>query len=78
MGDQMRVLGTQKNGVSAFFHNANRGKRSLAIDLKSAEGVEAIKKLVARADVLLHNYRPGVMQRLGPEALHNTGTIVVQ
>ena len=65
MGDQMRVLGTQKNGVSAFFHNANRGKRSLAIDLKSAEGVEAIKKLVARADVLLHNYRPGVMQRLG-------------
>ena len=65
MGDQMRVLGTQKNGVSAFFHNSNRGKRSLAIDLKSSEGVEAIKKLVARADVLLHNYRPGVMERFG-------------
>ena len=65
MGDKMRPLGTQKNGVSGFFHNCNRGKRSLAIDLKSAAGVEAVKKLIARADVLLHNYRPGVMDRIG-------------
>jgi crotonobetainyl-CoA:carnitine CoA-transferase CaiB-like acyl-CoA transferase len=64
-GDQMRPLGTQKNGVSGFFHNCNRGKRSLAIDLKSEAGVEAVKKLAARADVLLHNYRPGVMDRIG-------------
>ena len=64
-GDQMRPLGTQKSGVSGFFHNCNRGKRSLAIDLKSAAGVEAVKKLAARADVLLHNYRPGVMDRIG-------------
>ena len=64
-GDQMRPLGTQKSGVSGFFHNCNRGKRSLAIDLKSEAGVEAVKKLVARADVLLHNYRPGVMDRIG-------------
>ena len=65
MGDQMRPLGTQKSGVSGFFHNCNRGKRSLAIDLKSEAGVEAVKKLAARADVLLHNYRPGVMDRIG-------------
>ena len=64
-GDQMRPLGTQKNGVSGFFHNCNRGKQSLAIDLKSEAGVEAVKKLAARADVLLHNYRPGVMDRIG-------------
>lgn len=65
MGDKMRPLGTQKNGVSGFFHNCNRGKRSLAIDLKSDAGVEAVKKLIARADILLHNYRPGVMDRIG-------------
>ena len=64
-GDQMRPLGTQKGGVSGFFHNCNRGKQSLAIDLKSEAGVAAVKKLAARADILLHNYRPGVMDRLG-------------
>jgi crotonobetainyl-CoA:carnitine CoA-transferase CaiB-like acyl-CoA transferase len=64
-GDQMRPLGTQKGGVSGFFHNCNRGKQSLAIDLKSEAGVEAVKKLAARADILLHNYRPGVMDRIG-------------
>jgi len=64
-GDQMRPLGTQKSGVSGFFHNCNRGKQSLAIDLKSEAGVDAVKKLAARADILLHNYRPGVMDRIG-------------
>ena len=65
MGDKMRPLGTQKNGVSGFFHNCNRGKRSLAIDLKSQAGVDAIKELALKADILIHNYRPGVMNRLG-------------
>jgi len=65
MGDKMRPLGTQKNGVSGFFHNCNRGKRSLAIDLKSSAGVKAIKELVIQSVVLLHNYRPGVMDKLG-------------
>ncbi|MDA9212375.1 CoA transferase [Gammaproteobacteria bacterium] len=65
MGDKMRPLGTQKNGVSGFFHNCNRGKRSLAIDLKSSAGVKAIKELVIQSDVLLHNYRPGIMDKLG-------------
>ena len=65
MGDKMRPLGTQKNGVSGFFHNCNRGKRSLAIDLKSKAGVDAVKGLASEADILIHNYRPGVMDRLG-------------
>jgi crotonobetainyl-CoA:carnitine CoA-transferase CaiB-like acyl-CoA transferase len=65
MGDKMRPLGTQKNGVSGFFHNCNRGKRSLAIDLKSSAGIKAVKELAMQSDVLLHNYRPGVMDRLG-------------
>ena len=42
IGDKMRPLGTQKNGVSGFFHNCNRGKRSLAIDLKSSSGVKRL------------------------------------
>ena len=65
IGDPGRLIGTQKNGVSAFFHNCNRGKRSLAIDLKTQTGREAVMRLAADADVLLHNYRPGVMDKLG-------------
>ena len=65
IGDPMRYLGSQKNGVSALFHNCNRGKRSLAIDLKHETGVEAVRRLAGRADILLNNYRPGVMDKLG-------------
>ena len=65
IGDPMRFLGSQKNGVSALFHNCNRGKRSLAIDMKHESGVEAVKRLAADADILLNNYRPGVMDKLG-------------
>ena len=65
IGDPMRMLGHQKNGISALFHNCNRGKQSLSVDLKSDIGREAVAALAGRADVLLHNYRPGVMDRLG-------------
>ena len=65
IGDPGRLIGTQKNGVSAFFHNCNRGKQSLAIDLKTQTGRNALMRLAADADVLLHNYRPGVMDKLG-------------
>lgn len=65
MGDPMRYLGSQKNGLSALFHNCNRGKRSLAIDLKHDTGSEAVKRLAGEADILLNNYRPGVMDKLG-------------
>ena len=51
--------------VSAFFLCANRNKRSLAVDLKSAEGKDLVLRLMAHYDVVLENYRPGVMDRLG-------------
>ena len=65
IGDAMRKIGTQKAGMSTLFNNCNRGKRSLAIDLKSSAGQEAVTQLAQDADVILHNYRPGVMNRLG-------------
>ncbi|MDH5737420.1 MAG: CoA transferase [Gammaproteobacteria bacterium] len=63
-GDPMRHIGTSKNGISALFANCNRGKRSMAVDLKSPAGQDLIHQLSARADVLIHNYRPGVMEQL--------------
>jgi crotonobetainyl-CoA:carnitine CoA-transferase CaiB-like acyl-CoA transferase len=50
---------------SLLFHTINRNKESYAADLKSGEDLEKVKKLIARADVLTHNFRPGVMERLG-------------
>ncbi len=50
---------------SALFHAINRGKQSLTADLKDAADRERIKALITRADVLIHNFRPGVMDRLG-------------
>lgn len=50
---------------SALFHAINRGKQSYAADLKAPEDLEAVRRLVARADVLIHNFRPGIMERLG-------------
>jgi len=52
-------------GVSAPFLAVNRNKRGLVLDLKRAEGVAILKKLVATADILIENYRPGVARRLG-------------
>ena len=53
------------NGVSAFFLCAHRNQRSLTLDLKHPEGLAVAKRLVAGADVLVQNFRPGVMSRLG-------------
>ena len=53
------------NGVSAFFLAAHRNQRSLTLDLKHPEGQEIARRLVERADVLVQNFRPGVMTRLG-------------
>ncbi|HVQ19957.1 MAG TPA: CoA transferase, partial [Terrimicrobiaceae bacterium] len=50
---------------SALFISSNRGKRSLSIDVKSAAGREVLARLVAQADVLVQNFRPGTMERLG-------------
>jgi crotonobetainyl-CoA:carnitine CoA-transferase CaiB-like acyl-CoA transferase len=67
-GDSVRRSGAtiDKSGeFSALFISSNRGKRSLSIDIKSDAGREVLGKLVARADVLVQNFRPGAMERLG-------------
>jgi crotonobetainyl-CoA:carnitine CoA-transferase CaiB-like acyl-CoA transferase len=64
-GDPMRYIGSSKGGVSALFANCNRGKRSLRVDLKTAEGRTVIEQLAATTDIVLTNYRPGVMDGLG-------------
>lgn len=71
-GDDARRIGPFAGGVSAYFASLNRGKQSIALDLKSDEDRVVFEALVARADVLVENYRPGVMKRLGYgwEALH--------
>ncbi len=65
LGDIMRYLGSQKNGMTGIFANNNRGKRSIVVDLKHTEGVDLVRSLVADADVVIQNFRPGAMARLG-------------
>jgi len=65
-GDWMRTPAViQRNGVNAAFAMMNRNKRSIVIDLSSDEGVAVLKRLVIKADVLVENFRPGVIERLG-------------
>lgn len=64
-GDYMRDLGVQVDGMSAPHHVVNRGKSSIVIDLKRAEGVETFLELVESADVVVDSFRPGVTSRLG-------------
>ncbi|MGQ9555411.1 MAG: CaiB/BaiF CoA transferase family protein [Anaerolineae bacterium] len=64
-GDWSRSWGPYVDGVSLPFANLNRNKRSLALDLRSPVGKEIVHKLIATADVLVHNFRPGVMEKLG-------------
>ena len=64
-GDVLRYVGSSRNGMTASFHMANRGKRSLALNLGHERGVEILKDLVREADVFIQNWRPGVADRLG-------------
>lgn len=64
-GDHVRELSNQSNGMAAMFVNVNRSKRSLTLDLKNPEGVAVFRRLVATADVVVQNLRPGVVERLG-------------
>ena len=65
IGDIARWVGVSVNGMSAFYLACNRGKRCMAVDLASPEGVEIALRLAAEADVVLQNFRPGVIDRLG-------------
>src|SRR5919108_418697 len=64
-GDLMRHFSGGRHGMSAFFLSCNRNKRSLAVDLKAAEGLAIVQQLIATADVLVHNFRPGAAERIG-------------
>jgi crotonobetainyl-CoA:carnitine CoA-transferase CaiB-like acyl-CoA transferase len=62
---ELYVSDVRLEGESTIFHAINRNKESYAADLKEAEDLEKIKVLISEADVLIHNFRPGVMNRLG-------------
>ena len=64
-GDDARAYGPYVNGESLYYGNLNRNKKGITLNLKSPEGKEIFKKLAAKADVVLENYRPGVMDKLG-------------
>ncbi|GLR88977.1 CaiB/BaiF CoA transferase family protein [Bradyrhizobium iriomotense] len=63
-GETMRTRPPVRNGCSTVFGQLNVGKKSMVLDLKSEDGKEAVRRLVATADVLVENFRPGVMRRL--------------
>jgi CoA:oxalate CoA-transferase len=65
LGRQLYISNLQLDGDSTLFHTINRNKQSLAADLKNPRDLEQVRRLVAQADVLIQNFRPGVMDRLG-------------
>lgn len=67
-GDWSRVLGTHVGEFSPFSIYYNRGKRSIAVDLKAAEGRRVALDIAGRADIVVESFRPGVMRRLGLDA----------
>jgi crotonobetainyl-CoA:carnitine CoA-transferase CaiB-like acyl-CoA transferase len=65
VGDIGRWVGVARGGVSAMAQFANRGKRSLCVNLRTPEGRDVVRALARRADVFAQNFRPGVIERLG-------------
>ncbi|GAB1431992.1 CaiB/BaiF CoA-transferase family protein [Spirochaetota bacterium] len=64
-GDDSRAFGPFRNEQSLYFVNVNRGKKSIAIDLKTNGGKKLLKELAAVSDVIVENFRPGTMEKLG-------------
>jgi len=64
-GEQMRHIGPPHNGVASGFFSCNRGKESIALDLKSEEGKKVLLQLAETADVFIQNFRPGAIERMG-------------
>ncbi|MDO5625170.1 MAG: CaiB/BaiF CoA-transferase family protein [Pseudomonadota bacterium] len=71
-GDDARAIGPFVSGQSAYFMSVNRNKESIALDLKDAADRQVFERLLARADVMVENFRPGTMEKLGYgwDALH--------
>jgi crotonobetainyl-CoA:carnitine CoA-transferase CaiB-like acyl-CoA transferase len=64
-GEPNRHIGQRRGGETVYFTNTHRGKKSLALNLKARQGYEIFMKLVARSDVVVESFRPGVVKRLG-------------
>ena len=64
-GELMRNVGTLHNGMTTSFLCSNRSKRSFTINLKKVKGINILKKLIKNSDVLVQNFRPGTMKRMG-------------
>ena len=71
VGDPMRYIGANKGGISSLFANCNRGKKSIRVNLKEEAGQNLIREMIGEVDIFIHNFRPGVMDKLnlGSEAL---------
>ena len=67
-GDGLRTIGPSRGGMSAIFTSFNRSKRAIAIDLRDERGVAVLDRLVAGADVVVQNFRPGAVERMGIDA----------
>ncbi len=65
IGDESRKSAPFMGGMSAFFLQANRNKRSVVLDLRTKDGLASCKRLIASADAVVENYKPGTMERLG-------------
>ncbi len=81
-GDSMRGHGGQKDGVSLWWKEISRNKRTIGLSLSHSEGAKIFLQLVKTADILVENFRPGTLERwgIGPEQLHavNPGLILVR
>jgi CoA:oxalate CoA-transferase len=64
-GDELRSWGPFDGDKSYYFMSLNKNKRSIAIDLRKTEGIEIVKRLIEKGDVLVENFRPGVMDKMG-------------
>src|SRR5436189_6007356 len=64
-GDDSRGWGPFINGFGSFFLGLNRSKKSVTLDLKTAAGADALRRMIATADVLIENFRPGSLAELG-------------
>ena len=65
IGDLARFMGTIKDGMGAMFSTLNRNKKCICLDFKNTEDLEIFKQLATSADVLIENYRPGIVKKLG-------------
>ncbi len=67
-GDPIRNWREMRDGTSLWWRSLARNKKSVTIDLKTGQGVELVRQLIDKADVVIENFRPGVVEELGARA----------